>query len=121
MIGPKILEANGIRVQKMVQEQRNMIVVFPHAYHSGFNHGFNMAEAVNFATERWVEYGKRFCECDCGSQDPEVKIRMEPFVREVQPHLYERWKKNQDFALHPEDPWYIVRCLEDALTRVRRK
>ena len=60
MIEPKILDANGIRVQKMVQEERSMIIVFPHAYHSGFNHGFSMAEAVNFATERWVEYGKRF-------------------------------------------------------------
>ena len=28
---------------------------------------------------------------------------------------------NQDFALHPEDPWYIKRCLDDAITRVVRK
>ena len=121
MIEPKILEANGIRVQRMVQQEREMIIVFPHAYHSGFNHGFNMAEAINFATERWVEYGKRFRDCDCGNQDSEVKILMEPFVREVQPLDYERWKKDQDFALHPEDPWYMEQCLQDAITRVRRK
>ena len=57
MIGPKILEANGVRVQKVlssyqkyewkhcflmqqvVHEAGSMIVVFPHAYHSGFYHG----------------------------------------------------------------------------------
>ena len=89
MIEPKILEANGIRVQRMVQHPREIIVVFPHAYHSGFSHGFNIAEASNFATKRWVAYGKRFRECDCGSQEPKVKISMEPFIKEVQPSLYE--------------------------------
>jgi len=44
----------GVVVHKMVQEQRDMMVVFPHAYHAGFNHGFNMAEAVNFALPRYT-------------------------------------------------------------------
>merc|ERR1712090_41178 len=38
-----------------------------------------------------------------------------------QPRDYERWKKDQDFALHPEDPWYMERCLQDAVTRVKQK
>jgi len=120
MIGPKLLEANGVRVQKMVQEQRNMIVVFPHAYHSGFNHGFNMAESCNFATKEWVEHGKRFRDCVCRDQESEVKIQMEPFVKVVQPEKYRAWMNGKDFALHPEDPWYIRRCLQDAICRLKR-
>merc|ERR1719367_1798675 len=98
-----------------------MIVVFPHAYHSGFNHGFNIAESVNFATERWVEYGKRFRDCVCRDQDAEVSINMEPFVRKVQPSRVEAWKEGRDFALHPEDPWYVRRCLQDAIARLLRE
>jgi len=120
MISPKVLEANGVRVQKMVQEQRNMIVVFPHAYHAGFNHGFNMAESANFASRRWVQYGKRFRDCVCRDQDNEVKVRMDPFVRVTQPDRLQAWQTNKDFALHPEDPRYVRRCLQDAIARLTR-
>ena len=53
-MSPKLLATKGITVRKVVQEERDLIVVFPHAYHSGFNHGFNIAESTNFALPRWA-------------------------------------------------------------------
>ena len=121
MISPKLLEANGVRVQKVVHEAGQLVIVWPHAYHCGFNHGFNMAESTNFAIKRWVEYGKRFRDCVCRDQDDDVSIEMAPFVKAVQPERYEAWEDGKDFALHPEDPWYIRRCLQDAIKRLERE
>lgn len=47
----------GVRVVHTVQEPGEFIVTFPKAYHGGFSHGWNAAEAVNFATLDWLPYG----------------------------------------------------------------
>jgi len=120
MISPELLRAHGIQVNKLVQEERNMIIAFPHAYHSGFNHGFNMAESTNFAIDRWVEYGKRFRDCLCRGSEDEVSIEIAPFVERYQPDQYEAWKMKENYNLHPEDPWYIRRCLQDGTQRFER-
>lgn len=39
------------RQVRVVHNPREFVVVGPGAYHSGFNHGFNIAESVNFATK----------------------------------------------------------------------
>jgi len=114
MIGPKLLMQHGVRVHKMQQEERNMIIVFPHAYHSGFNHGFNIAESTNFALRRWVEYGKRFRPCTCGDMDNQVGFPMEQFVAAVQPDRLKEWKEGSDWDFHPDDPEFIVRAYNDA-------
>ena len=119
IIQPELLEANGIKVTRLVQEEREAVVVFPFAYHQGFNHGFNMAEAVNFGSRRWVEYGKRARGCLCYDSRNAVKIEMTPFVEMYQPELLQSWKQGSDFRLHPEDPDYLHEFWKDAWERTR--
>ena len=47
------------------------------AYHAGFNSGYNLAEAVNFALPSWIEIGKKAGVCQC--QPDSVKIEMADF------------------------------------------
>jgi hypothetical protein len=48
-----------------VQREGEFMITFPKGYHWGFNCGLNIAESTNFATERWIEYGKRCSRCFC--------------------------------------------------------
>nr|XP_010971800.1 lysine-specific demethylase 4D-like [Camelus bactrianus] len=48
LISPTVLKDNGIPFGRVTQEAGEFMVTFPYGYHSGFNHGFNCAEAINF-------------------------------------------------------------------------
>merc|ERR1712059_216108 len=56
-----------------------------------------------------------------GDQDKEVSINMTPFVKKFQPECYDDWRQGKDFALHPDDPWYMKRFLQDAVERLARE
>ncbi|CAK7315247.1 Lysine-specific demethylase 4D [Vulpes lagopus] len=96
LISPTVLRDNGIPVNRITQEAGEFMVTFPYGYHSGFNHGFNCAEAINFATPRWIDYGKVASQCSCG--EARVTFSMDAFVRILQPERYELWKRGQDRA-----------------------
>ncbi|KAG0088604.1 hypothetical protein BGZ92_005939 [Podila epicladia] len=57
MLSPERLVANGVKVLALDQRPGQFVVTFPQAYHAGFNHGFNFAEAVNFAPPDWCQFG----------------------------------------------------------------
>ncbi|XP_027929170.1 putative lysine-specific demethylase JMJ16 isoform X2 [Vigna unguiculata] len=57
-----ILKAEGIPVYRCVQYPREFVLVFPGAYHSGFDCGFNCSEAVSFAPLEWLLHGQNVVE-----------------------------------------------------------
>uniref|UniRef100_A0AAY4ADT2 [histone H3]-trimethyl-L-lysine(9) demethylase n=1 Tax=Denticeps clupeoides TaxID=299321 RepID=A0AAY4ADT2_9TELE len=94
LISPSILKKYGIPFDKITQEAGEFMITFPYGYHAGFNHGFNCAESTNFASVRWIDYGKVAKQCNC-SKDM-VKISMDPFVRRFQPDRYQAWLQGKD-------------------------
>ncbi|KAJ9540112.1 hypothetical protein OSB04_026618 [Centaurea solstitialis] len=56
-LSPSILKSEGVPVFRCIQNPGEFILTFPRAYHSGFNCGFNCAEAVNVAPVDWLPHG----------------------------------------------------------------
>lgn len=54
---PEKLRKAGVRVYAIDQHAGEFVITFPRAYHAGFNHGFNLNEAVNFAPHDWEPFG----------------------------------------------------------------
>lgn len=60
-----ILKSEGIPVYRCVQYPREFVLVFPGAYHSGFDCGFNCSESVSFAPLEWLLHGQNVVEFYC--------------------------------------------------------
>lgn len=56
MMSPDKLKKRGVRVYACDQRANEFVVTYPKAYHAGFNHGFNLNEAVNFALPDWIDF-----------------------------------------------------------------
>ncbi|KAJ2611878.1 hypothetical protein H4S08_002952 [Coemansia sp. RSA 1365] len=65
LLSPRFLASQGIPFNRVVQRAGEIMLTFPLGYHAGFNHGFNCAESVNFALERWLDvaWDSKHCEC----------------------------------------------------------
>ncbi|KAK5895431.1 hypothetical protein CesoFtcFv8_012024 [Champsocephalus esox] len=59
IMNPNTLMAHGVPIYRTNQCAGEFVITFPRAYHSGFNQGFNFAEAVNFCTVDWMPLGRR--------------------------------------------------------------
>ncbi len=58
LLTPEQLKKAGVRVYALDQRAGQFVITFPQAYHAGFNHGFNLNEAVNFAPKDWEPCGE---------------------------------------------------------------
>ncbi|XP_078531995.1 lysine-specific demethylase 4C-like isoform X2 [Lissotriton helveticus] len=94
LISPSVLKKYSIPFDKVTQEAGEFMITFPYGYHAGFNHGFNCAESTNFATIRWIDYGKMSKLCSCSNDM--VQISMDIFVKKFQPEKYQLWKQGKD-------------------------
>ena len=79
LISPKLLKKAGISFTTAVQYPGDAMITFPGSYHFGFNTGYNIAEATNFAVPEWVPYGKLANVCLC--RPDSVRIDMNRFQR----------------------------------------
>ncbi|KAF1892402.1 hypothetical protein Lal_00010867, partial [Lupinus albus] len=61
-LSPSILKSEGVPLYRTVQHSGEFVITFPRAYHSGFNCGFNCAEAVNVAPVDWLMHGQNAVE-----------------------------------------------------------
>ncbi|WCJ38308.1 Lysine-specific demethylase JMJ703 [Euphorbia peplus] len=56
------LKSEGIPVYRCIQYPGEFVLVLPGAYYSGFDSGFNCAEAVNVAPIEWLPHGQHVVE-----------------------------------------------------------
>jgi [histone H3]-trimethyl-L-lysine4 demethylase len=57
LLQPDKLRKANVQVYALDQRAGEFVITFPQAYHAGFNHGFNLNEAVNFAPSDWEPFG----------------------------------------------------------------
>ena len=81
LIEPRVLLKNGVKMHKVVQKAREFVISRAKAYHSGFNSGFNIAEAINFALPDWIPVGREAGYCTCIKDS--VRINMKLFERRL--------------------------------------
>lgn len=77
-----------VTIHTTIQEAGQFVITWPGAYHAGFNHGFNCAEAINFAMEDWIPWGNEAKLCRCDSQ--RAVINMQYFIYQYELRKYGR-------------------------------
>lgn len=93
LLSPQWLREHNIPYNFITQSEGEIIITFPSCYHQGFNHGYNCAEATNFAEARWIPYGLASSSCLCRTHRNEIE--MDIFVKRFYPLSYPTWRDEQ--------------------------
>uniref|UniRef100_A0A8R1HS45 [histone H3]-trimethyl-L-lysine(9) demethylase n=1 Tax=Caenorhabditis japonica TaxID=281687 RepID=A0A8R1HS45_CAEJA len=89
IVTPELLRTAKIPYATMMQRPNEFMITFPRGYHMGFNLGYNLAESTNFATDRWIDYGKDAVLCECNKDT--VKIDMSHFMSTYRANEFATW------------------------------
>lgn len=77
MYYPGLIVDYGIEMTKTVHNEGEFMITRCAGYHAGFNFGFNIAEAVNFALTDWLKIALSVRSCHC--VDDSVRFNMGRF------------------------------------------
>ena len=116
LVHPKTLVQNGFKMVKALHNKGEFIVSRASAYHQGFNLGFNIAEAVNFAVGDWLKVGCKtdFCRCTKDS----VNIDFDLFYRNLGLHVSDFMNK-REFARFREIQEYQRKMKQNQILPVQ--
>lgn len=105
MFSHRFLQDNNVRVHTVVQLPGEYVVTMPGAYHFGYNHGYNIAEATNFATPRWFDIGRFATRCVCERGN----VYIEPWEID---RMETVWLRQRNFSFTSPVSWpnYRMRC-----------
>jgi len=89
LLSPAVLKKAGIRYQTCIQYPGEAVLTMPGSFHFGFNAGFNVAEATNFAVPEWLPFGRQAKVCMCKAFS--VRIELDQLT-----HLLEEYARDQE-------------------------
>jgi hypothetical protein len=106
LISPSHLKSQyNIQVNKCLSFPGEFVVTYPYGYHSGFNLGYNCAEAVNFALDTWLPMGKIAKKCQCAQAQDSVWVDVYEIERKLRGEEteYEETEDEDDEEEEDED------------------
>jgi len=91
LLTPEFLARHGVDVVRATHPAGTFAVVFAGVYHAGFNHGWNVAESVNFGSVSWLRgVGRAAVACRCRADS--VSLDLDALEAIVWPVLGRRGK-----------------------------
>jgi hypothetical protein len=103
LVHPRVLVENGIRLVKSEHKENEFMVSRAAAYHSGFNFGYNLAEAVNFGLPDWLNIGNNVKSCKCVNFSVSINMRNFYRVLGIDPDKYLRDDQFPDFSIENQN------------------
>jgi JmjC domain, hydroxylase/jmjN domain len=86
LVSLDVLRKHNIPYGRVTQVAGTFTIVMSGVFHCGLNTGFNVAEAVNFATMSWLSTGMKAAPCTC--REDTVRIDVESIDRHLFPGKY---------------------------------